>query len=394
MIPAPVPANETERLRELYRLELLDTPYEKEFDDIVRIASKICNTPISTITLIDSNRQWFKAKVGTEGNSDPRSITFCGHAIMDDTLMVVPNALDDERFFDNPLVLGDPPNIRYYAGMPLVTKTGYKIGTLCVIDRVPRNLDKDQLETLEILADQVMHLIELRIKYKELKELANIKNRIISIIGHDVRNPLSGIKGILEIKAMGLVPPEEEEKIMGMLTEQVDRTLSMLTNLAQWGRLDILPYKNELHTIELNSIAAKCIAELELNFEEKGNTVNNLTDETVHFTIDKNALAFMLRNIITNANKFTENGTITISNTADSITVADTGTGMSSQLVAALNSHGDVSSTLGTRKEGGTGLGLLLVKDFLRKIDGSLLVESEPEKGSSVSIIFKYKPLL
>ncbi len=387
MIPAPIPADEKERLRELYSLELLDTPYEKEFDDIVRIASKICNAPISTITLIDSDRQWFKAKVGVQCTSDPRSITFCGHAIMDDKLMEVNNALQDDRFFDNPLVLGDPPNIRYYAGMPLITQSGYKIGTLCVIDRVPRNLDADQLYSLETLAKQVMRLIELRVQNKELAALADVKNRIISIIGHDVRNPLSSIKGILDIKAMGHIPADEEEKIFGMLTEQVDCTLSMLTNLAQWGRLDVVPHKRDINAIELFSIVENCVDELALGINAKGNKIKNETDLMLCMRIDTNSLRFMLRNLITNANKFTENGFITITNTKNTITIADTGRGMDGDQVAALVSGQNIYSTTGTKNERGVGVGLMLVQDFLHKIDGKLSIKSSLGKGTSATII-------
>ncbi len=388
MIPAQVPADEQQRLRELYNLELLDTPYEQEFDDIVRIASKICGTPISTITLIDSNRQWFKAKIGTDDNGDARSITFCGHAIMDEKLMVVPDALKDERFFDNPLVKGDPPNIRYYAGMPLITQSGYKIGSLCVIDRVPRTLDEDQLQTLEILARQVMKLIELRVKNKELRQLSEVKNRIISIIGHDVRNPLSGIKGTLDLREMGLISVEEEDGLFGRLSGQIDHTMSMLTNLAEWGKLDVLPQNGKVRPLPLKNMVDVCLNELGLNFVAKGNTANNLTAALLYTSMDENSLHFILRNLITNATKFTEHGVITITNTANTITVSDTGRGMDTEQVTALLNGTDIGSTSGTKNEPGTGLGLALVKDFLRKVNGRLSIESVVGKGSRISIVF------
>ncbi|HVX52337.1 MAG TPA: GAF domain-containing protein [Chitinophagaceae bacterium] len=235
MVAAPIPANEEKRLQELYSLELLDTPYEEEFNEIVRIASKICNAPMSIVTLLDSHRQWFKAKVGNLPPETSRSVSFCGHAIMGDGVMEVPNALHDERFYDNPLVT-ENPNIRFYAGMPLVTQRGYKIGTLCVIDTVPRNLDEDQLESLQTLAKQVMRIIELRVKVRELNELTKVKNKIISIIGHDVRNPLASIKNILQMKEMGFIKGDDEAKFLKMAAEQVDNTISMVSNLAEWGQ--------------------------------------------------------------------------------------------------------------------------------------------------------------
>ena len=167
MIAPVIPENEVERMNELYKYELLDTLYEDEFQDIVLLASRICNVPISLITLVDMNRQWFKAKLGLDARETARNISFCGHAINQDDLFEVEDAVADERFYDNPLVTGDP-KIRYYAGMPLITDAGYKIGTLCVIDRIPRQLDEEQTFAMTILSRQVIKLFELRLKNKAL----------------------------------------------------------------------------------------------------------------------------------------------------------------------------------------------------------------------------------
>lgn len=385
MIAAPIPANEQKRLQELYSLELLDTSYEEEFDEIVRIASKICNAPMSIVTLLDSQRQWFKAKVGMEDNETGRDVSFCGHAIMGDGVMEIPNALDDERFHDNPLVTG-APSIRFYAGMPLVTQRGYKIGTLCVIDTVPRNLDEDQLESLQTLAKQVMRIIELRVKVRELNELTNIKNKIISIIGHDVRNPLASIKNILDMNAMGFFKGEDRDKFLKMASEQVDNTISMVSNLAEWGRLNLTTQGTEIRPLPLHAIAEDCIKGLALNIQEKNNLVKNETGETIFTKIDENSLRFILRNLITNANKFTDNGTITIRNNRQKISVCDTGIGMTKAQIDNLRNDGQVTSTAGTNNEGGTGLGLMLIKDFLRKIKSDMFIESEVDKGTCIYI--------
>src|SRR5690554_812058 len=121
-----IPKNEKERLKELDRLQLMDTDREQDFDDLTELAATICSVPVSLIGLIDQNRHWFKAKTGTSLESSPRDISFCGHAINGDELFIVENALDDERFYDNPLVNEDP-NIRFYAGMPLKTENGFNI---------------------------------------------------------------------------------------------------------------------------------------------------------------------------------------------------------------------------------------------------------------------------
>jgi diguanylate cyclase (GGDEF)-like protein len=158
---------EQERLAALFELDLLDTPEEKEFDDLVCLASAICGTPMSAVTLVDQHRQWFKASIGISCRETPRDIAFCSHAIEQTGLFLVEDAAADRRFATNALVTGDH-HIRFYAGIPIHTPSGAAIGTLCVIDTVPRQLSDDQKEALRILGDQVKARIELRLKQKAL----------------------------------------------------------------------------------------------------------------------------------------------------------------------------------------------------------------------------------
>lgn len=165
---APLPENEQQRLEALRSFDILDSIQESAFDNMVQLASYICQTPIAAISLVDEQRQWFKAITGLAAKETPRSVAFCAHAILQDEVMIVPDATQDERFFDNPLVAGEP-DIRYYAGVPLVTSHGYHLGTLCVIDRVPRELNTEQLEAIKVLANNIMAHLQLRLSNKQIR---------------------------------------------------------------------------------------------------------------------------------------------------------------------------------------------------------------------------------
>jgi len=164
---APVKTKEARRLKILWQYDVLDTVPEEVFDELTELAARICEAPIALISLIDEDRQWFKAKVGVSLTESSRDISFCAHAIKQQELFIIPDATKDARFANNPLVISDP-KIRFYAGAPLITPDGYALGTLCVIDKVPRELRQEQQQALRVLARHVMTQLELRRHSKEL----------------------------------------------------------------------------------------------------------------------------------------------------------------------------------------------------------------------------------
>lgn len=172
MLIAPLPKSEEIRLADLYLYDILDTPYEAEFDELRALAAEICDCPISLISLIDKDRQWLKSKQGVEQTETSRNVSFCSHTILRKEILIIENAAEDERFFDNPFVTGDH-HVRFYAGVPVVSPTGQALGTVCVFDTKPRKLSIMQQRTLEVLAKQVTKLLELRLKSKVIEQRAN-----------------------------------------------------------------------------------------------------------------------------------------------------------------------------------------------------------------------------
>jgi GAF domain-containing protein len=168
MTPTAKPA-EAKRLKVLWQYEVLDTVPEEVFDDLTELAARICEAPIALISLVDEDRQWFKSKVGVSIKETSRDISFCSHAIEQEDLFIVPDAAKDARFSHNPLVISNP-KIRFYAGAPLVTPDGHALGSLCVIDKVPRELRLEQKQALRVLSRHVMTQLELRRHARELAD--------------------------------------------------------------------------------------------------------------------------------------------------------------------------------------------------------------------------------
>jgi signal transduction histidine kinase len=287
--------------------------------------------------------------------------------------MIVEDATLDERFAENPLVTGQP-EIRFYAGMPLINPDGHKLGTICVIDTKPRGLTEQQNFALRVLSGQVMKLFELRRKNAEMERVHEMHNRLLTIIGHDLRAPVNSINGLLLLSERYSLTLDEYKELMPRMRLMVDTTNNLLFNLLHWAKSQIEGEDSASVRLSLKHLAQNIIDANNHLFVAKDNHINNRLDEN-HFVLsDKNMIDFVFRNLLLNSNKFMENGSVTLtSNKVDNIieiSIADTGPGIpTDQDVFA---WGQRNSTDGTQGEKGSGFGLPMSKDFIERLGGRI----------------------
>jgi len=243
MQSAEIPEHEEQRLRALRETGILDTPPEDVFDDVAKLAAAICGTPIALVSLVDENRQWFKAHIGLDATETPRDVAFCAHAIHGHEVFVVSDAREDPRFADNPLVTA-LPTVVFYAGMPLETRDGYGLGTLCVIDHEPRVLRAEQLEALRVLGKQVAYKLELRRSSAALAQ-ANADFAAFFDRSHDLLCVASTDGRLLRVNAawelaLGFTQAELLGRPLLEFVHEDDRarTQEELSRLAEGGRTE------------------------------------------------------------------------------------------------------------------------------------------------------------
>ncbi|MFZ3193922.1 MAG: GAF domain-containing sensor histidine kinase [Moraxellaceae bacterium] len=415
MLVAPLAEDEASRLAALQQYAVYGTDPELCYDDIVRLASAICGTPIALISLIGESELWFKARLGYSSVSGSRAESICGHAVTHpDELLLIEDTQLDPRFANNPTVQAG--GIRFYAAAPLTTDEGHVIGTLCTIHQQPMQMTLPQQQALRALARQVMSNLELsrsnqklsqqmqllQQQAEALQQLNNSKDRFFSIIAHDLKAPFQGILGFSELLDTDLedMSPAEIRNIASYLHDTASSAYKLLENLLNWamvesGRMTYQPKSLYLETIfdlvEGNLSGAARHKALQLQF---------ICPKDLQVYADENMLRSMLRNLVSNAVKFTpEGGRIQVEARADlygiEIWVQDNGVGMSPEQLDAVRLSMEISqpnsgaapasshtSTNGTRGETGTGLGLALCQQFARRHNSLIQIESTLQQGS------------
>ncbi len=379
--------SEESRLEALRRYRILDTTPEEAFDDLVHTAALVCRTPISLLSLVDQARQWFKAKVGIEEPELPRESAFCAHAILGADVLVVPDTHADERFRSNPLVLG-APGIRFYAGAPLVTPEGFGLGTLCVIDRVPRSIGPEEIRALRALAREVMVHLEHRRILLEVTEFASELEAFSSTVAHDLRAPLRAMRGIGEI-----VREDYSEKplvgeglsLLNRLTDAAGKMDALIEGLLAYSRLS--PQEIVLEPVALGPLLDKVLEDLAPELASRHATIEVSSDLPV-VRAHRLTLGQALVNLVSNAIKFVTPGTpprVKVSATSENgrvlLVVVDNGIGIAPELQARLFKPFSRLPEAAAAYPG-TGFGLAIVRKAIERMNGKVGVDSEPGKGS------------
>ncbi len=399
MIPAQPLPNETERYAELLRYDILDTAPEADFDDIVKLASLLCDTEISLISLVDNRRQWFKAKTGLDADETSVDIAFCSHALHQDHVFEVVDATQDERFHDNPLVTGYP-HIRFYAGQPLNSAQGYKLGTLCIIDREPRQLGERERYILKILGKQVEKQLELRLKVKqmaeslavieeqkkELQSLNLLQSQVLSVLSHDLRTPLASLEGVLDLFDHNLVEAQDLGELIQEIRPNISQSMHQLEDVLNWVKTQIKGTQTNCQKFLMDAVMETSLGWVRDTAQQKGVSLIKQIEPTLHAYGDPDLVVIVLRNLLSNAVKFTNRGdsiTLAAEPAANHIRiqVKDTGVGISKENIEKILYSEGTFSSLGTAREKGTGLGLVLCQTYLTKMQTRLEVTSFPNQG-------------
>lgn len=389
MIIPKLPINELERLNAVRSYDILDSLPDDDYDNITQLIASICDIPIALITLLDEDRNFFKSHYGIPFGESPRDTSFCGHAILEDDILIVPDARKDERFIDNPLL--KEQQAIFYAGVPLINPEGYPLGTICVFDHQPRELTDEQINTLKTLSKQVVNLLELRRKNESLekaKKELEVRNqqlkRFASHVSHDLKSPLSNIISLTTLLR------EENENLHSNDSKEyvnyIEDSAQILKNYID----GILKYYK---TDELVNAKKENIKLSDISEDIKQLLISNndqlIYEESEIKNVNKPAIAQILINLVDNALKYNDKDSRVVKIDYESVkdyhrfNVSDNGIGIPQNQQERIF---EIFETVkGDFNKSSTGIGLSTVKNLVEKLKGNIFLCSEEDVGSTFS---------
>ena len=413
-LPYPMPDNEAYRLEVLRSCAILDSSPEQEYDDLLALTARICAAPLASITLIDEARQWFKSRIGFTTTETSRDISLCAHTICQRDLLIVPDASRDHRFNTYANVVGDP-HIRFYAGAPLVTHDGAALGSLCVLDRQPRELNEDQLRALRVLSRQLVNALELRrlvhaqsgmigrLEHNR-RNLENArvaaetatreKSRFLAAMSHEIRTPLNAIIGMTTVLADADLKPAERE-CAETIRSSGEILLSLVNDVLDLSKIESGHLHLERVPFALSTAVRRVLDCVRGNAQLKNIALTTALDPALPDRVmgDVTRVQQILLNLVANAIKFTAQGSVSVAarlaegSTPDQpvvqFSVTDTGIGIAPERLRLLFHDYAQAEPSTARHYGGTGLGLSISKRLVELHGGSIWVDSVPGKGST-----------
>lgn len=394
MISPNLPINEKERQEAVNKYKNLDGMSNETYDNITSLVASICDVPVSLISIIDKNRNYFKSHYGTDYNENTRDLSFCGHAINDtEPITIITDSRKDERFYNNPVVT--KASAVFYAGVPLITNDGYKLGTLCVFDNKPRELTETQKKALITLADQVMILFEKDYQndiLKILQEKLKVRNfnleKFAGVVSHDLKSPLANIislTDLLEFENQNLLNDDSKVYLKYLKTSSYSLR-NYIDGLLDFYKSDSLLSANK-EEFDLNNLLNEIKKVLPL---DDNVTIASNFNSTI-ITTNKAALQQVLLNLISNALRYNSKENINVNvefNEDDSFMnfkVIDNGNGIAPENFKKIFDLFEVVDYNDSEKERGSGIGLATVLKVVESLGGTISVDSKVGVGSTFS---------
>lgn len=378
--------DETARVAALHRLAILDTEPEKAYDDAVELAASICGTPIAMMTLLDGERQWFKSKVGVPFDESPREQSFCTHAILSDDTLIVPNALADDRFKEL-FAVQYAPSLRFYAGAPIKSPDGFKLGTLCVLDVQSRELSKAQQDALEALRRMIERQLELRRANLELLRLERQKRELTALVVHDLKNPIASILPNARYLSRTKGLTENAKSAADDITSSTEAMLRLVMNLLDISRAEDAALVPKREPIVLATLLDAVRTSAAARAAEQGATIAvDVAEDAGTASLDADLVRRVLENLTDNALKYAPGGRVTLGARADGpgvrLTVSDDGPGIPAEARAAVfEKYARIDGA--PHAERSRGLGLTFCRLAVEAHGGRIWVEEAAPKGAA-----------
>lgn len=383
-----IPDNDEERLQALYRYEIINTPPEGAFNRVAELATKMFKVPIALVSLVDKERVFFKANVGMPGvKSTERGLSLCSLAVLEEGPTVFEQAEKEPCLLANPLVAGSF-GLKFYAGAPLTTHDGYRIGTLCIIDKVERTFSANDRAMLEDLAAIVMDEIEIRLS--AIKAI-RMQTDLLHLAAHDLKNPLFNIKALAE----HLQRPQEEEmrkKMTGMLQQASGKMISLIERVVKLSQIEQKEFSLDLSMEDVGELAKEVVGNNQFLAEKKDQQIRLTVEGDERQALDREWMVEVFDNLINNAIKYSPNGSsidVKVNSSEDGLTfvVEDKGQGFSENDKKKIFQKFSRLSSQPTGGETSTGLGLSIVKTLVELHKGKIRMESPGKnKGSTFRV--------